>query len=114
MRLGDEKKDATLTRCFGVKKRVVDCDWKYLSTLRTLKSPHEPMPTLVDLLEFLALPGNADAWVLLDIKVHNTPFIQFPVSNRANWEAAEQQFKQRDGDNSPRHPVGPIISQTVE
>jgi hypothetical protein len=47
----------------------VDCEWSYLKTLRTLKEPHEPMPRLKDLLEYLAEPGLEDIWVLLDIKV---------------------------------------------
>jgi len=47
----------------------MDCDWSYLSTLRTLRAPHESMPRLVDLLEYLAQPGLEDIWVLLDIKV---------------------------------------------
>lgn len=63
--------DPTLKRCFGVNKRVADCDWKYLSSLRTLQAPHVPMPTLVDLLEYLAAPENTGVWVLLDIKVQS-------------------------------------------
>ncbi|KAI1980978.1 hypothetical protein LOZ53_005775 [Ophidiomyces ophidiicola] len=63
--------DSTLKRCFGVDKRVVDCDWKYLSTLRTLKEPHEPLPRLVDLLKYIASPERAHVWILLDIKVDN-------------------------------------------
>lgn len=61
--------DATLRRCFGVKKKVIDCDWAYLKTLRTLKAPHEPMPRLVDVLEYLRQPGREHIWALLDIKV---------------------------------------------
>ncbi|KAJ9156681.1 PLC-like phosphodiesterase [Pleurostoma richardsiae] len=60
--------DATLKRCFGEKTLIKDCDWSYLSTLRTLRAPHESMPRLVDLLEYLAQPGLEDIWVLLDIK----------------------------------------------
>jgi hypothetical protein len=62
-------KDATLKRCFGVDKKIADCDWTYLSTVRTLKEPHQPMPRLSDLLEYVAEPGLEDIWVLLDIKV---------------------------------------------
>jgi hypothetical protein len=61
--------DATLKRCFGKDEKIVDCDWSYLKTLRTLKEPHEAMPRLKDLLEYLAEPGLEDIWVLLDIKV---------------------------------------------
>ncbi|KAI9883531.1 MAG: hypothetical protein M1823_004695 [Watsoniomyces obsoletus] len=65
--------DATLKRCFGKPEKIVDCDWSYLSSLRTLKEPHEAMPRLKDLLEYLARPGLDDVWVLLDIKVDNNP-----------------------------------------
>ncbi|KAI9694841.1 MAG: gamma-tubulin [Bathelium mastoideum] len=61
--------DASLKRCFGKDHNIIDCDWKYLSTLKTLKEPHEPMPRLLDLLAFLKKPAYQDLWVLLDIKV---------------------------------------------
>jgi len=61
--------DATLKRCFGVDKRINECDMDYLSTLRTLQEPHEPLPTLMDLLEYLTTPGLEKVWVLLDIKI---------------------------------------------
>lgn len=48
---------------------VRDHDWAYLSTLRTLRSPRQPMPRLSDLLSYLAEPGNESVWLLLDIKV---------------------------------------------
>lgn len=60
-------------RCYGIKKKVIDCDWEYLQTLRTLQAPHEPMPRLVDVLEYLSQPGRENLWILLDIKVAN-PF----------------------------------------
>ncbi|KAI0164333.1 PLC-like phosphodiesterase [Hypoxylon sp. FL1284] len=60
--------DATLKRCYGVPKKVADCDWDYLKTLRTLREPREPMPRLVDLLEYLNQPEQAHIWVFLDIK----------------------------------------------
>ncbi|KAI9792664.1 MAG: hypothetical protein M1816_001763 [Peltula sp. TS41687] len=63
--------DVTLKRCFGRPEKIKDCDWGYLRTVRTLKEPHEPMPRLRDLLEYLALPGSEDIWVLLDIKLDN-------------------------------------------
>ena len=61
--------DGDLKRCFGQEKAILACDWSYLSTLRTLKVPHEPMPRLRDLLEYLASPQREDIWLLLDIKV---------------------------------------------
>lgn len=61
--------DATLKRCFGEDTKIIDCDWEYLKTLRTLKAPHQSMPRLIDLLEYMASPGLEDIWVLLDIKV---------------------------------------------
>ncbi|SLM35123.1 glycerophosphoryl diester phosphodiesterase protein [Lasallia pustulata] len=63
--------DATLRRCFGKDEKIIDCTWDYLSKLRTLKEPHEPMPQLGELLEFLASPGQEDIWLLLDIKLDN-------------------------------------------
>ncbi|KAI9767058.1 MAG: hypothetical protein M1839_004648 [Geoglossum umbratile] len=60
--------DATLKRCFGQEGRVIDFDWSYLSGLRTLQEPHERMPRLHDLLEYLATPGLEDIWLMLDIK----------------------------------------------
>lgn len=61
--------DATLKRCFGKDDKIVDCDWDYVSQQRTLQKPHEAMPRLCDLLEFLASPGFENIWLLLDIKV---------------------------------------------
>ena len=72
--------DATLKRCFGKDEKIIDCDWSYLKTLRTLKEPHEPMPRLKDLLEYLASPGLEDIWVLLDIKVP-WPSVLEPLKN---------------------------------
>lgn len=48
---------------------MADCDWGYLSTLRTTREPRQPMPRLIDLLEYMARPGVEHVWVLLDIKV---------------------------------------------
>lgn len=62
-------KDASLRRCYGVKKKVIECDWEYLQTLRTVQAPHEPMPRLVDVLEYLRQPGREHIWVMLDTKV---------------------------------------------
>ncbi len=63
--------DADLKRCFGIKKKIIDCDWAELAQLRTLQEPHEPMPRLLDLLEYISQPGIEHIWVLLDIKLDN-------------------------------------------
>ncbi|KAJ5807938.1 hypothetical protein N7474_009207 [Penicillium riverlandense] len=65
--------DGTLERCFGIKKKIIDCDWSYIQTLRTLKAPHEPMPRLADVLEYLVQPGREQIWAMLDIKLDNDP-----------------------------------------
>lgn len=61
--------DATLKRCFGTEKKIIECDWDFLSQQQTLKEPHASMPRLTDLLEYLAHPGLEHVWLLLDIKV---------------------------------------------
>ncbi len=63
--------DADLKRCFGIGKKIIDCDWAELSQLRTLQEPHEPMPRLLDLLEYITQPGLDHIWILLDIKLDN-------------------------------------------
>ncbi|KAF1918489.1 hypothetical protein BDU57DRAFT_538041 [Ampelomyces quisqualis] len=63
--------DKDLKRCFGRDEKLIDCDYEFLSKLRTLNEPHEAMPRLADLLEYLAEPGLEDIWVLLDIKLDN-------------------------------------------
>ncbi|KIW93384.1 uncharacterized protein Z519_05989 [Cladophialophora bantiana CBS 173.52] len=63
--------DPDLKRCFGKKEKIIDCGWDYLSTLRTIKGPHVPMPRLQDLLEYVAQPGLEHIWLLLDIKLDN-------------------------------------------
>ncbi|OTA96431.1 hypothetical protein M434DRAFT_55933, partial [Hypoxylon sp. CO27-5] len=60
--------DASLKRCFGEDSKVRDHDWSYLSTLRTLRKPAQPMPRLLDLLEYLNQPGSEHMWLMLDIK----------------------------------------------
>ncbi|KAK1980265.1 glycerophosphoryl diester phosphodiesterase [Colletotrichum cereale] len=67
--------DGNLKRCFGVDKKINECDWAYLETLRTVMAPGERMPRLEDLLVFLAEEGaGRDAvWVLLDIKTDDPP-----------------------------------------
>lgn len=61
--------DKDLKRCYGEDRLVRDCDWSYLSTLKTLREPRQPMPRLLDLLVYLAEPGNEAVWLLLDIKI---------------------------------------------
>ncbi|KAG0635589.1 PLC-like phosphodiesterase [Tuber brumale] len=63
--------DATLKRCFGVDGKLIDYDYSYLKTLRTLEAPHVPMPTLKEVLEFMCQPAVLGMWLLLDIKVDN-------------------------------------------
>ncbi|CAL3972608.1 hypothetical protein PZA11_004319 [Diplocarpon coronariae] len=65
--------DASLKRCFGLDKKIADCNWSYLESLRTVQEPHQLMPRLVDLLEYLNTPGLEDIWVLLDIKLDDNP-----------------------------------------
>ncbi|ORY13129.1 PLC-like phosphodiesterase [Clohesyomyces aquaticus] len=65
--------DKDLKRCFGRTEKLIDCDWEFLSKMKTLKEPHESMPRLLDLLEYLASPGMEEIWVLLDIKLDNDP-----------------------------------------
>ncbi|KAF4125677.1 phosphatidylglycerol phospholipase C, partial [Geosmithia morbida] len=65
--------DPTLKRCFGVDKKVADCDWEYLSTLETLREPREPMARLRDVLSWLCKPGLEDIWVVLDVKPDDDP-----------------------------------------
>ena len=63
------RQDKDLKRCFGRPEKIIDCEWEFLSKLKTLKEPHESMPRLADLLEYLAQPGMEEIWVMLDIKV---------------------------------------------
>ncbi|KAL8747575.1 MAG: hypothetical protein Q9190_000559 [Brigantiaea leucoxantha] len=61
--------DATLQRCFGKEDKIIDRDWSYIREQQTTRAPHEPMPRLKDLLEYLASPELGSIWLLLDIKV---------------------------------------------
>jgi len=63
--------DPTLRRCFGKEGKILNFDWDYLKGLRCLKDPHEGMPRLLDLLEYLASPALDGIWLLLDIKADN-------------------------------------------
>ncbi|KAK4113880.1 PLC-like phosphodiesterase [Canariomyces notabilis] len=65
--------DPTLKRCFGKDEKIADCDWDYLSGLKTLREPHVGMPRLVDLLKWMTEPGIESIWLLLDIKTDDDP-----------------------------------------
>ncbi|KAK2019197.1 glycerophosphoryl diester phosphodiesterase [Colletotrichum eremochloae] len=67
--------DGNLKRCFGIDKKINECDWAYLKTLRTLMAPGECMPRLEDLLVLLAEKGAGrdGVWMLLDIKTDDPP-----------------------------------------
>jgi len=60
--------DLSLKRTFGLDSNVCDHDWSILSTLSSIREPHEPMIRLVDLLEYLNEPGLEHVWIMLDIK----------------------------------------------
>lgn len=60
-----------MKRCFGVDGKIIDFDYAYLKTLRTLKAPHVPMATLREILELMCQPAVKDIWLLLDIKADN-------------------------------------------
>ncbi|KAK8103612.1 NAD(P)-binding protein [Apiospora kogelbergensis] len=83
--------DATLKRCFKDIRKVADCDWEVLRTLRTVKKPSQSMPRLLDLLEYLGQPEQRDVWLLLDIKTSNLPTLlptPTPQSARSYAEVA--------------------------
>ncbi|OAA37924.1 PLC-like phosphodiesterase, TIM beta/alpha-barrel domain protein [Beauveria brongniartii RCEF 3172] len=61
--------DASLKRCFGVAKRIADCDWEYISTLRSVRPPHVEMPRLSDVLGLLTEECMQKTWCVLDIKI---------------------------------------------
>ncbi|KAH8147535.1 uncharacterized protein LAJ45_08362 [Morchella importuna] len=63
--------DATLKRVFGEEGKVIDCDYSYLKTLRTVEAPHVPMASLKEVLELLCQPALRKMWLLLDIKIDN-------------------------------------------
>ncbi len=63
--------DADLKRCFGRDDKIIDCNWDDIKEVPTLRAPHQTMPRLQDLLEYMASPAtNENIWLLLDIKVH--------------------------------------------
>ncbi|OCT48479.1 Phosphatidylglycerol phospholipase C [Cladophialophora carrionii] len=63
--------DPDLKRCFGLKDKIIECDWQFLSSVRTIREPHVPMPRLQDLLEYVAQPDLQHIWLFLDIKMDN-------------------------------------------
>ncbi|KAL8730927.1 MAG: hypothetical protein Q9166_003717 [cf. Caloplaca sp. 2 TL-2023] len=63
--------DAALKRCFGKPDKIIDCNWAFINQQRTIQAPHESMPRLADLLEYLAALENEKMWLLLDIKIDN-------------------------------------------
>ncbi|KAK4225325.1 glycerophosphoryl diester phosphodiesterase [Podospora fimiseda] len=74
--------DASLKRCFGIDKKVADCDWSYLSSLRTQAEPHVPLARLSDLLTYIAQPDHQAVhpiWILLDIKTDDDPLDLLPA-----------------------------------
>ncbi|KAK4168820.1 glycerophosphoryl diester phosphodiesterase [Cladorrhinum sp. PSN259] len=74
--------DPSLKRCFGIDKKVADCDWPYLSSLRTQAEPHVPLARLSDLLKYLAQPDHPAVhpiWLLLDIKTDDDPLDLLPA-----------------------------------
>ena len=62
---------ATLKRCYGRPEKIIDCTWDQIKDLKTEREPHEHMPRLKDVLEYLAQPGLEEIWLLLDIKLDN-------------------------------------------
>ncbi|EED12103.1 glycerophosphoryl diester phosphodiesterase, putative [Talaromyces stipitatus ATCC 10500] len=74
--------DPSLKRCFGQDRNVADCTWDDIKTLRSVQKPHEPVPRLKDLLDYLATPGLEDIWLLLDIKVLVPSLMQALVGDK--------------------------------
>src|SRR4051812_10458973 len=89
--------DPDLKRCFGRTERIIDCDWHFLSQLRTVKAPHEPMPRLRDLLEYISQPGLQDIWILLDIKLDNNAddVMRLIAETLASVEPGPRQWRSR-------------------
>ncbi|KAL8783039.1 MAG: hypothetical protein Q9213_004936 [Squamulea squamosa] len=89
--------DSTLKRCFGKPDKIIERDWSYISEQRTIQAPHEPMPRLFDLLEYLAAPGNEKTWLLLDIKAKFFPlaaqyFPTYSITNISFSPSYSRQF----------------------
>ncbi|MCJ1254660.1 hypothetical protein MMC24_002475 [Lignoscripta atroalba] len=113
--------DATLKRCYGKDDKIIDCSWDYLSTLRTLKAPHEPMPRLKDILEYLASPGLEEIWLLLDIKVgldrspftDQKPLTSIPLKKPDNDADDVMRLIAQDIHSTPPHPSRPWNTRIV-
>ncbi|KAL8995157.1 MAG: hypothetical protein Q9169_005066 [Polycauliona sp. 2 TL-2023] len=89
--------DPTLKRCFGKPDKIIDKEWAYVSEQRTTQAPHEQMPRLIDLLEYLAAPRNEKTWLLLDIKAKLFPlaaryFPDYPITNISFSPSYSRQF----------------------
>ncbi|KAI1435232.1 PLC-like phosphodiesterase [Xylaria sp. CBS 124048] len=65
--------DGNLKREFGSASKVSDLTWSEISELRTVKEPHERMPRLIDLMEYVDQPGRENVWLMLDIKTDDDP-----------------------------------------
>ncbi|KAF2234993.1 PLC-like phosphodiesterase [Viridothelium virens] len=65
--------DPDLKRCFAIDKKIRDCDWDFIKTLRTTRVPNEPLPCLQDLLELFKKPRWKGVWLMLDIKIDDDP-----------------------------------------
>lgn len=65
--------DPTLSLFGYPSKKIADLSWVELQEMRTIAAPHEPMPKLLDVLEFLLKPGLEGIWVLLEVKVSADP-----------------------------------------
>jgi glycerophosphoryl diester phosphodiesterase len=63
--------DAAMKRCFGINKKIKDMYWDELKDVETIREPHQTMPKLKDVFEYLAQPGLEEVWLLLDIKLDN-------------------------------------------
>ena len=63
--------DRTMKRCFGINKKIKEMTWDEVKEARTILEPHQPMPKLKELFEYLAHPGMEETWLLLDIKLDN-------------------------------------------
>lgn len=63
--------DANLKRCFGEDVKIADKNWEDIKDLRTTQKPHERIPRLADLLQYLAEEGREHIWIFLDIKLSN-------------------------------------------
>ncbi|KAL8638302.1 MAG: hypothetical protein Q9228_004541 [Teloschistes exilis] len=86
-----------MKRCFGKPDKIVERDWAYISEQRTIQAPHEPMPQLAELLEYLASPGNEHLWLLLDIKAKFFPlaahyFPTYSITNISFSTSYSRQF----------------------